>query len=52
MRDVEAAMAVDAKPIMVLTGKGEVTYKSGEVPDYVDVYDDLYQAVNSILKEK
>ena len=52
MRDIEAAMAVDAEPMLVLTGKGEVTYNSGEVPDHVNVYDDLYQAVDFILKEK
>jgi hypothetical protein len=38
--------------MLVLTGKGEVTYNSGEVPDHVNVYDDLYQAVEFILKEK
>ncbi|MEM7304026.1 MAG: HAD-IIIA family hydrolase [Pseudomonadota bacterium] len=52
MRDIEAAMAVEAKPILVRTGKGEVTFNSGEVPDHVDVYENLYQAVDALLKKR
>ena len=51
MRDIEAALAVDAEPILVLTGKGEVTFNSGEVPDHVKVYENLYDAVDWLLKE-
>ncbi|MEM8844156.1 MAG: D-glycero-beta-D-manno-heptose 1,7-bisphosphate 7-phosphatase [Pseudomonadota bacterium] len=51
MRDIEAALAVNAKPMLVLTGKGEVTFKSGEVPDNVEVYENLYEAVDNLLKD-
>jgi len=51
MRDVEAAIAVNAIPVLVLTGKGASTYKSGEVPDHVQVHDDLYSAVDKLLKK-
>lgn len=50
MRDLEAAIAVDAIPILVLTGKGASTYNSGEVPNHVQVHSDLYEAVDSLLK--
>lgn len=50
MRDLEAAIAVDAIPILVLTGKGASTYNSGEVPSHVQVHSDLYEAVDCILK--
>lgn len=52
MRDLEAAMAVDAIPILVLTGKGFSTYKSGEVPNHVQVHKNLYEAVDSLLQQK
>lgn len=51
MRDLEAAMAVDAIPILVLTGKGASTYNSGEVPENVRVYNNLYEAVDLLLKQ-
>lgn len=50
MRDLEAAIAVDAIPILVLTGKGASTFKSGEVPNHVKVHNDLYEAVDMLLK--
>ena len=51
MRDLEAAIAVDAIPMLVLTGKGASTYNSGEVPAHVQIHDNLYDAVDSLLKE-
>ena len=51
MRDIEAAMAVNAIPVLVLTGKGASTYHSGEVPEYVQVHNNLYDAVDSLLIE-
>ena len=50
MRDLEAAIAVDAIPMLVLTGKGASTYHSGEVPKHVQVHENLYAAVDSLLK--
>ena len=52
MRDLEAAIAVDAIPVLVKTGKGTSTFNSGEVPDHVQVHTDLYEAVDSLLKQR
>ena len=49
MRDLEAAIAADAIPVLVRTGKGEITLASGEVPPQVKVFDDLSNAVDSLL---
>jgi D-glycero-D-manno-heptose 1,7-bisphosphate phosphatase len=51
MRDLEAAIAVDAIPVLVKTGKGTSTLNSGEVPDHVQVHTNLYDAVDSLLKQ-
>ena len=52
MKDIEAATAIEAIPILVRTGKGTSTLNSGEVPKDVKVYDDLYGAVDSILNSQ
>ena len=49
MRDIEAAAAANAIPILVRTGKGEQTLASGEVPEDVKIYDNLFEAVDSLL---
>jgi D-glycero-D-manno-heptose 1,7-bisphosphate phosphatase len=49
LRDLQAAQAVGAKPILVRTGKGEKTLASG-IPDGVDVYADLAEAVSALLE--
>ncbi len=51
MRDLEAAIAVNAIPVLVKTGKGTSTFNSGEVPSHVQVHADLYTAVDSLLKQ-
>ena len=48
MRDVEAARAIDATPILVRTGKGNDTLKTKMVPRDVAVFDDLAAAVNKL----
>lgn len=48
LRDLEAARAVGAKPILVKTGKGEKTLAAG-IPDDVPVYENLADAVNALL---
>jgi D-glycero-D-manno-heptose 1,7-bisphosphate phosphatase len=40
-RDVEAAAAAGAKPVLVLTGKGERTKQDGKLPPGTEVYPDL-----------
>ena len=52
MKDIEAAIAIDAIPILVRTGKGTSTLNSGEVPSTVKVYNNLYEAVDSLLTEQ
>ena len=48
-RDVEAAVAAGARPVLVRTGEGEATLRSGACPDGIDVYDDLASAVDALL---
>ena len=50
LRDLEAAAAVGAQPILVLTGKGAKTQRDGNVPANTRVYADLAEAVKSIVK--
>lgn len=49
VRDLQAASAVGAAPILVLTGKGRLSLASGLVMDDVAVVDDLAAAVDRIL---
>lgn len=51
LRDLQAAQAVDAKPHLVRTGKGERTIKKGEGLDGIPVYNDLSDFVNQLLKD-
>ena len=48
-RDLEAAAAVGAQPILVLTGKGEKTRRAGALPTGTLVFADLSEAVKSII---
>lgn len=49
-KDIEAARAVSAKPVLVKTGKGEGTFQSHpELTDEIDVYDDLMSFVSEFL---
>lgn len=41
LRDLQAAEAVGARPILVLTGKGQATCDTGGLPDATLVYPDL-----------
>jgi D-glycero-D-manno-heptose 1,7-bisphosphate phosphatase len=41
LRDMQAAAAVGARPILVLTGKGRKTEKEGGLPPGTDIYPDL-----------
>jgi D-glycero-D-manno-heptose 1,7-bisphosphate phosphatase len=45
LRDLEAAVAVDAQPILVLTGKGKKTEKDPALPSHSFVFPDLASAV-------
>ena len=40
-RDVEAAAAAGARPVLVLTGKGRKTREAGKLPPGTEIYEDL-----------
>jgi len=49
LRDLQAAVAVAAQPILVLTGKGERTLRDGGFPSNTLIYPDLAFAVSALL---
>lgn len=49
LRDLQAAAAVSALPILVLTGKGEKTLAAGGVPEGTRVFADLASAIDEVL---
>lgn len=51
LRDLEAARAVGATPVLVRTGKGQRTLDAGKALEGVTVYDDLAGAVNALLEK-
>jgi D-glycero-D-manno-heptose 1,7-bisphosphate phosphatase len=50
LRDLQAAAAVGAQPILVLTGKGVQTQRDGSLPPGTRIYPDLAAAVKFITK--
>lgn len=50
LRDIDAALAVGAQPVLVLTGKGKKTRKEGGYPDNMPIYEDLSEAVRNLLQ--
>jgi len=48
LRDLQAAEAVGAQPVLVRTGKGETTLAVGNLPDGTLIYQDLAAAVAMI----
>ncbi len=50
LRDLQAAAAVGAAPILVLTGKGAKTRKDGGLPEGTQIFADLAEAVRFIIK--
>ena len=51
LRDVQAAINHGSQPILVRTGNGAVTAQSEQLPRNIPIYDDLAQAVDSLLAE-
>jgi D-glycero-D-manno-heptose 1,7-bisphosphate phosphatase len=49
LRDLRAAQAVGARPVLVLTGKGEKTHAAGDLPPGTLVFPDLAFAVSALL---
>ena len=52
MRDIEAARAAGARPILVRTGNGEAVVAAGTGLDGVEIFDDLAAAVDALLLER
>ncbi|MCC6194579.1 MAG: D-glycero-beta-D-manno-heptose 1,7-bisphosphate 7-phosphatase [Burkholderiales bacterium] len=52
LRDLVAAEAVGAQPMLVLTGKGEKTLREGNFPKNTVIYPDLAFAVSALLAEE
>jgi len=48
LRDLQAASAAGARPILVLTGKGELTLKSGGLPEGTEIHQDLAAAAMAL----
>jgi ribonucleotide monophosphatase NagD (HAD superfamily) len=49
LRDLQAAAAAGAQPMLVLTGKGAHTLAGGDLPEKTLVFDNLAGAVDHIL---
>lgn len=49
IRDMEAAAAIRASPLLVLTGKGKKTQRSGALPPATRVFADLAAAVDALV---
>lgn len=50
LRDVQAAVAVGARPILVRTGKGERTITAGKGLEGIEVYADLATFVDALIR--
>ena len=50
LRDLKAAEAVGAQPILVLTGKGEKTYAEGHLPESTQVHPDLAAVARALCQ--
>jgi D-glycero-D-manno-heptose 1,7-bisphosphate phosphatase len=50
LRDLKAFEAVGAAPILVLTGKGEKTRSEGQLPEGTEIFPNLAEAVQSIVR--
>lgn len=51
LRDLQAAMEVGARPILVRTGKGRRTLASAPLPEGVAVYDDLDAVARALIEQ-
>lgn len=49
LRDLQAAQAVGAQPMLVLTGKGEKTLRDGNFPKNTVIFPDLAFAASALL---
>lgn len=49
LKDLEASQSRNMQPVLVMTGKGRSTEKSGDLPQTTLKFDDLSMAVDSLL---
>nr|VFJ50811.1 MAG: D-glycero-D-manno-heptose 1,7-bisphosphate phosphatase [Candidatus Kentron sp. FM]VFJ51870.1 MAG: D-glycero-D-manno-heptose 1,7-bisphosphate phosphatase [Candidatus Kentron sp. FM]VFK11414.1 MAG: D-glycero-D-manno-heptose 1,7-bisphosphate phosphatase [Candidatus Kentron sp. FM] len=49
LRDLQAGIAVGAKPLLVKTGKGKRTIANGSLPEQTLIFEDLSEAVDWII---
>lgn len=49
LRDLEAAATAGCTPILVLTGKGKITFDNGQLPDGTQVFPDLASVAKYLL---
>jgi D-glycero-D-manno-heptose 1,7-bisphosphate phosphatase len=50
LRDLQAAAAVGAQPILVLTGKGRKTRTAGNLPEATTIYPDLAAVAQALCQ--
>ena len=50
LRDLQAAAAVGAQPMLVLTGKGQRTHATGGLPEATQVFPDLATAAKRMIQ--
>jgi D-glycero-D-manno-heptose 1,7-bisphosphate phosphatase len=50
LRDLQAAAAVGAQPLLVLTGNGKKTQRAGDLPPGARVFADLAAAVDTMVE--
>jgi D-glycero-D-manno-heptose 1,7-bisphosphate phosphatase len=50
LRDLQAASAVNARPILVLTGKGQKTLEGGGLPEGTEVFPDLAAVAEALVE--
>jgi len=51
LRDLQAGVALGASPHLVLTGKGQNTLASGDLPEGTEIHQDLLAFANRFLKD-
>ena len=49
LKDLQAAVAAGARPVLVLTGKGRQTLATGGLPEGTAVYHDLAEAATALI---
>jgi D-glycero-D-manno-heptose 1,7-bisphosphate phosphatase len=52
LRDLQAAVAIGATPILVLTGKGKKTSTQNGIPPNTQIFDNLAMAVDALVGHK